>query len=456
MIFKSSIFKAYDIRGIYGIDFDDDFAYQLGLAYSQLRREELGRSDLKIVVGHDMRISSPVLQAELIKGLVAGGVEVIDIGLVSTPTFYFAVAHYHYDGGIQVSASHNPKEYNGFKLVRQLASPIGENSGINDLKNLMLSGEIFPYSVKGKVAQQNNVLADQVIYDVSTINISDIKPCRVVFDTANAMGALYFDELFKQIPQMEVIRMNWVLDGTFPAHEADPYKTENVLELCDKVKTEKADMGVATDGDADRIFFIDNEGEAIEPGITRAILAQIFLAEKPHTTIAYDIRPGRITYDTIIAQGGSPLVTRVGHSLIKEAMIDAGVYFAGESSGHFFLNMEKEGCYEIPGIVFLKLLVELSKEKKTLVEYSKPFKKYSHSGEINLTVTNGQEKIAALKEKYRDGEQNELDGLSVEYQNYWFNVRLSHTEPLLRLNVEAVSREIMEEKKLELLNFLKK
>jgi phosphomannomutase len=456
MIFKSSIFKAYDIRGMYGIDFDDDFAYQLGLAYCQLRREELGRSDLKIVVGHDMRISSPVLQAELIKGLVAGGAEVIDIGLVSTPTFYFAVAHYHYDGGIQVSASHNPKEYNGFKLVRQLASPIGKNSGINDLKNLMLSEEIFPYSVKGKVTQRNNVLADQVIYDVSTINISDIKPCRVVIDTANAMGALYFDELFKQIPQMEVIRMNWVLDGTFPAHEADPYKTEIVLELCQKVQSEKADMGVATDGDADRIFFIDNEGKAIEPGITRAILAKIFLIEKPHTTIAYDIRPGRITYDTIVAQGGSPLVTRVGHSLIKEAMIDAGVYFAGESSGHFFLNMEKEGCYEVPGIVFLKLLVELSKEKKTLAEYSKPFKKYSHSGEINLTVTNGQEKIAALKEKYHDGEQNELDGLSVEYQNYWFNVRLSHTEPLLRLNIEALSREIMEEKKLELLNFLKK
>ncbi len=456
MKYNPSIFKAYDIRGVYGVDFDDEFAYKVGLAYCQLRREELGRSHITVVVGCDMRVSSSSLHAELIKGLVDGGAEVIDIGLASSPTFYFAVAHHHYDGGIQVSASHNPKEYNGFKLVRQLASPIGGDSGINDLKRLIINEELSIFSEKGKCTKREDILVTQVEYDLSHITISDIKPVKVAIDTANAMGALYFDVLAKHIPQLEIIRMNWELDGTFPNHEADPYKKENVQELCKVVLENNTDLGVATDGDADRIFFIDNKAVPIEPGITRAILSKIFLQEKPHSTIAYDVRPGRITYDTIIANSGSPLVTRVGHSLIKEAMIDSGAYFAGESSGHFFLHMEKEGCYEVPGIVFLKLLVELSNNNQSLSDYAKPYYKYFHSGEINLKVTNGQEIIVALKENYSSGDQSELDGLTVEYPDFWFNVRLSNTEPLLRLNLEAVSQEIMQEKQKEILDFIAK
>lgn len=454
MNINPSIFKAYDIRGIYGRDFDDEFAYKLGLAYCKLRREELGRNELTIVAARDMRLSSPMLHEQLIKGLVDGGANVIDIGLASTPTFYFAVVHFKYDGGIQVSASHNPKDYNGFKMVRELASPIGGNSGIADLKRMIIEEEVLAHGSQGKVIKRDDVLAAQVEYDVNFISLNDIKPLKVVIDTANSMGALYFDELAKHLSQLEIIHMNWELDGSFPAHEADPFKPENVIGLGKKVVETKADLGIATDGDADRIFFIDEIGQAIEPGITRAILCKIFLQEKPNATIAYDIRPGKITYDTIVANHGQPLVTKVGHSLIKEAAIDAGAYFAGESSGHFFLNMEREGCYEVPGIVALKLMVELSRSSQKLSDYIKPYQKYISSGEINLEINDGAAAIERLKEMYADGKQNILDGLTVEHEEFWFNVRLSNTEPLLRLNLEAKSREVMEEKRDEILAFL--
>ena len=456
MLFKSSIFKAYDIRGVFGVDFKDDFAYQLGLAYCHLRRTELGHSDLKIVVARDMRLSSQILHSELIRGLQAGGATVIDVGLVPTPTFYFSVAHYKYDGGIMISASHNPKDYNGFKLVRQMASPIGLDSGLSDLLSLMSKGELTPSDEPGELITKNDVIADQVHYDLSYVKTEAIQPFKIIIDTANSMGAVYFDELLKFLPQLTVEKMNWQLDGTFPAHEADPFKLENITELCARVKETQADFGIATDGDSDRIFFIDNNGQQVEPGITRAIMAKIFLQQKAGATIAYDIRPGKITYDTIIENGGQPLVSRVGHTLIKEAMIDTGAYFAGESSGHFFLNMEAEGCYEVPGIVALQLMVEISNSRKTLSQYSQPYKKYWHSGEINLPMKEGAEKMIALREKYPDGTINELDGLSIEYPDFWFNVRLSNTEPLLRLNLEAISKEVMQEKRDEILSYLKK
>jgi phosphomannomutase len=456
MKYNPSIFKAYDIRGVYGRDFNDDFAYQLGLAYCQLRRTEMGRSNFTIVVAHDMRVSSVNLHNELIRGLRAGGATVIDVGLVPTPTFYFSVAHYKYDGGIMVSASHNPKEYNGFKLVRQMASPIGLDSGLSDIQSLLTERVVREVEQAGEVIKKDTVISDQVQFDLQFVDKDSIQPFNIIIDTANSMGAVYFDELLKFLPQLDIKKMNWQLDGTFPAHEADPFKPENVAELCDRIKKDGADFGIATDGDSDRIFFIDDQGKQIEPGITRAILAKLFLQDKPGATIGYDIRPGKVTYDTIIENGGKPLVSRVGHTLIKEAMIDTGAYFAGESSGHFFLNMESNGCYEVPGIVALKLMVELSKTKQTLSEYSKPYYKYFHSGEINLPVNDGYKKIISLKEIYQDAEISEFDGLSIEYPDFWFNVRVSNTEPLLRLNLEARTKEIMEQKRDEVLRFLKK
>jgi len=454
MTLNQSIFKAYDIRGIYGRDLDDEFAYKLGLAYCHLRREESNRDNFTFVVGRDMRLSSLSLHKNLVKGLIEGGADVIDVGLVATPTFYFSVAHYKYDGGIMISASHNPADYNGFKLVRQMASPISENSGLKDLQKIINENSLLPYSKIGKIIVKENVIKDHVNYDLAMVDTSKIKPFKIVFDSANAMGSLYFEELFKSLPQISLEKMNWDLDGTFPNHEADPFKAENVKELSEKVVSMNYDLGISTDGDSDRVFFIDEEGAAIEAGVMRAILCKLFLRDKPGATICYDIRPGKITYDTIIENKGTPLVTRVGHSLIKEAMIDSGAYFAGESSGHFILNMVEEGCYEVPGIVVLKLLIDLSKENIKLSDYIKPYKKYYHSGEISFKVDAIDEKINLLREKFNDQQPNELDGLSYTYPEVWFNIRKSNTEPLSRISIEGIAKEPVEKIKNEIIKII--
>jgi phosphomannomutase len=454
MPINPKIFKAYDIRGVYDADFDDAFAYQLGLAFAHFRQSELGRSDLKLVVARDMRLSSPALHQNLIQGLIDAGIEVIDIGLASTPTFYFAVAHYGYDGGIQVSASHNPAEYNGFKLVRQRALPIGEGTGMEQIKDLILNGNLTKAELVGSVTLKSGVIADQVDHDLTLVDISQIKSLKIVIDTANAMGATMFDLLFEKLPQVTIVKMNWNLDGSFPAHEADPFKYENVASLCQRVKEEGADLGITTDGDADRIFFVTEDGQAVEAGITRAILCQLFLTERPGAKIAYDIRPGRITRDTIIANGGVPILTRVGHSLIKVQAIAEGAYFAGESSGHFFLNMT-EGCYEVPMIVTLRMLIELSRANQKFSDYILPLQKYYHSGEINSQVADPRSKLAEIKARYHDGQLTELDGISIEYPDFWFNVRSSNTEPLLRLNLEARDQLTMESKRDEILSIIR-
>lgn len=451
---NAQIFKAYDIRGIYQQDFDEDLAYKLGKAYVKLRQQELGRENITVVSARDMRLSSESLQASVIKGMVEAGAAVININLASTPTFYFAVAHYGYDGGIQVSASHNPAQYNGFKMVRERALPIGEGNGMEEIKALVLGADLPAASLAGSVTDKVGVIADQVAHDLEHVDLASIKPMTIVIDTANAMGATFFDELFAKLPQIKLIKMNWPLDGTFPVHEADPFKHENMISLCERVVAEKADLGISTDGDADRIFFTTEGGEAVEAGITRAILCQIFLAERPGAKIAYDIRPGRITPDTIISHGGTPIITRVGHSLIKAQAIAEGAYFAGESSGHFFLNLP-EGCYEVPMIVALKIMSELSKSGQTFGEYIKPYQKYFHSGEINSTVADPKSKIEEIRSKFASGKQSELDGITVEYDDYWFNVRASNTEPLLRLNLEATTKEKMEEKRDELLELIR-
>lgn len=451
---NSGIFKAYDIRGIYGQDYDEEMAYQLGLAYCQMRKQELpDKVKLQIVVGADMRLSSPQLKPKLIQGLIDGGVDVIDIGLASTPTFYFAVANFGYDGGLLVSASHNPKEYNGFKMVRSKAVPISKDTGMFVLRDLVIGGNLPKAEVSGTVIKKDDVLSEQIKYDLSFADLSKIKNFKIAIDPANSMGATYFDEMFKNF-SAEIIKINWDLDGSFPAHEADPFKDENLQQLSEKVREVGADLGIATDGDGDRIFFIDNEGNPVEPGITRAILCKIFLRENPGAKICYDIRPGKITRDTIEENGGVPIVTRVGHSLIKEQAIKESAVFAGESSGHFFLNMAN-GCYEVPVIVTLKILEELSNSGLTFAEYVKPYKRYFHSGEINSRVEVMSIKIEELKNKYSDGEINELDGITITYDDFWFNVRGSNTEPLLRLNLEAKTKELMEQKRDEVLGLIR-
>lgn len=453
MTTNPKVFKTYDLRGVYKEDFDEDLAYRLGLAFCRLRRTELGRDNLSVVAAHDMRQSSPELHQALIRGLMDGGAQVFDIGLASTPTFYFAVAHYGYDGGIQVSASHNPKEWNGFKLVRERALPIGEDTGLKDIKALVFAETLSPVSERGILEVKEGVVGDQVAHDLGYADVAKLKPMKIVVDPANGMGAQYFEELFIHLPG-EVIKMNWELDGSFPGHPADPFKPENIAPLCQKVLEQKADFGIATDGDADRIFFVDNAGRAVEPGIVRAVLSKIFLTERPGSKIAYDIRPGKITPDTIIAQGGVPVITRVGHSLIKAQAVKEGCFFAGESSGHFFLNMP-EGCYEVPMIAALKIWADLCESGLTMAEYIKPYQKYFNSGEINFQVEDPAKVLVEIKRRYADGHISELDGVSVEYPDFWFNVRGSHTEPLVRLNLEATSQEIMASKRDEISGLIK-
>lgn len=452
MKLNPEIFKAYDIRGIYGEDFDDDMAYMLGRAYVELRKEETDRDNFKFVVASDMRLSSPQLKENLIKGIIDGGAEVIDIDLASTPTFYFAVAYYNYDGGIIVSASHNPKEYNGFKIVREKALPVSKDTGILILKDKILKNHFPKPEQIGVVTKKEGVIEDQINYDLNFAKEKSIKPLKIVVDPANAMGSQYIKELFKHLP-CELIKINFKLDGSFPAHEADPFKLENLVQLKEKVLESGADLGIATDGDGDRIFFLDEKGELIEPGITRAILCQLFLQDKPGSKIAYDIRPGKITEDIILEHGGKPIVTKVGHSLIKEHAIKEGAYFAGESSGHFFLNMNI-GCFEVPCIVILKLLVAFSEANISVSKFAEPYKRYFHSGEINNKVKNPDEIIEKIKYKYSDGKLTELDIITIEYDDYWFNVRKSNTEPLLRFTLEARSKKIMEEKRDEILKII--
>lgn len=451
-----NIFKAYDIRGIYGQDLDEKTAYLLGQVYVQLRKYDGKTDKMNIVVAGDMRLSTPLLKESLIKGIISAGADVIDIGIASTPTFYFAVAYFNYDGGIIVSASHNPKEWNGFKIVREKAVPVSGETGIYRLRELALSDSSVSQEVEllkiGKIIKNDTVLKNQIEHDLQFADLNKIKPLKIVADTANGMGAQYIAALFKHL-SCELIEMNFELDGTFPAHEADPLKEKNMEELKKKIIEIKADLGIAIDGDGDRIFFVDDQGKTISQSIIRGILSKIFLREKPGSKICYDIRPGRITRDMIEENGGIPIVTRVGHSLIKEQALKEGAYFAGESSGHFFLNMDI-GCFEVPTIIILKLLREFSENGQPVSEYIKPYQKYFHSGEINSVVKDKEKIFQAILDKYADAQINKLDGITVEYPDFWFNVRDSNTEPKLRLNLEAVNRKKMEEKRDEVLNII--
>jgi len=444
-MFPENVFKAYDIRGVYPNELDEELVYRIGRAFTFLRQKELKRNTVKLVAGHDMRLSSPSLFSALRKGVIDQGGELIDIGLSSTPTFYFAVAYFKYDGGILVTASHNPKEYNGLKLVREESKPVGKGMGMEELKELVREDKLVTAATQGKVVEHNSVGKEEIEVVKQWADFSQIKAFKIVLDTANSMGITYLDPLFFDLSQVEVVRMNNMLDGSFPSHQPDPFQEKNVKDLCERVKSENADLGIATDGDGDRIFFVDNEGELIEPAIVRGIMARIFLRTNPGAVICYDIRPGKITEDLILESGGRPSVTRVGHSLIKEQMLREGAVFGGESSGHFFVQFPF-GTFESPLIITVKFLQELSESGLTAAEYVRPLKRYFHSGEINYTVKEKNTAFARLREKYHDAKISELDGLTFTYSDWWFNVRGSNTEPLLRLNLETRARSLLSEK----------
>ncbi|MBI4117656.1 MAG: phosphomannomutase/phosphoglucomutase [Parcubacteria group bacterium] len=447
-----SIFKSYDIRGVYPSELDENNAHQIAKAFFSLIKKENPRKNLKLVVGRDMRLSSPQIHERVIAALVESGAHVIDVGLVSTPTFYFAVSYYGYDGGILVSASHNPKQYNGLKMVRSKALPISGDSGIYWMRDLCKGEKFLSSKRQGSLEKKEDVLQKQVEVELAYGAPEKIRDFTIVLDGSNAMGSQYLDALFGHLP-CKLIKLNFELDGNFPVHEADPFKDENNRQIQEKVKETEADLGIVTDGDGDRIFFIDNLGKTIDPALIRGLMAKILIRKHPGAKICYDIRPGKITRDMILESGGVPCITKVGHSLIKEQGIKEGAIFAGESSGHFFMKME-HGFYEAPMIVILKLLEEFSQSSMPISEYLAPYQRYFHSGEINFKVSDKEKVMKAVEERYSDGQKNMLDGLTVEYSDFWFNIRPSNTESVLRLNLEAVSEAIMKAKKSEIISII--
>lgn len=444
---EPSIFKAYDIRGTYPAQINADVAYAIGRAFAALlAAEQHEGSTLRVAVGRDMRLSSPELTERLIAGLSESGVDVENIGLVSTPTFYFGVAHSGYDGGVQVSASHNPKEWNGFKLVRKNAKPVSGKNGILAMRE-MIENDTFPTAPDrpGTYRERNDILAAEIEEQISHApSHGPERPLKIAIDPASAMGALDMHAFFENSPH-QLIWLNDVLDGTFPAHPADPMVPENLAQLKKAVIENNCDLGIASDGDGDRYFFIDEKGNVLPQEIQRGIISQLELKKHPGATIVYDARPGRITKDMVEASGGKGVLAPVGHSLIKEIMLAEDSVFGAESSGHYFFKLPY-GTFEAPLVLVSEFLEWLSAKKLSLSELVAPYKRYSNSGEINTRLADrdaGTAVIERIKKQYEDGQQSFIDGLSVEYPDYWFNVRLSNTEPLIRFIVEAKNEAMM-------------
>ena len=448
---NEGVFKAYDIRGIYPTEIDEDFAYKLGCGYAAFVLEK-NPSAKTVVLSSDMRLSSPALRAEVERGLLDSGMNVIDIGLSSTPTFYFAVAYYGYDAGIQVSASHNPKQWNGFKMVLKGGFPVSKNTGILRIKENMLNGVCVKSGERGIVHKEENVLEDLANEQLANVDLAKIGKFKIVIDAANAMGSPDMEEFFKHVPA-EVVKINFDLDGNFPSHESDPMKEENVALLKEEVVKNGADFGIAIDGDADRYFLVDEKGAVLPLEILLAMMAKEELKIYPGSPICYDVRCGKTPLDIITEMQGDPVLTPVGHSLIKEIMLENDAVFGGESSGHFYYR-EHYGTFEMPFVLLTRFLALLSAEEKTFSEMAAPYKRYAGSGEINRKVADTQATLARIKETYKDGKIVEIDGVSVEYPDYWFNVRASNTEPLIRLNLESKSKELTDEKVQEVLKVI--
>ncbi len=455
MQIPEGIFKSYDIRGIYPAELNEENIVSITRAvYKFLLGSSENSKGLKIVVGQDMRLSSPSLFEVVSKTLTEVGAEVIDIGVVSTPTFYYAVFSGGYDGGIQISASHNPKDYNGLKMVKN--SPkglikIGKSTGMEDIKKMSLEGVNLDDSKKGIITKKEGILDDEVNNAIKIAGNPKVDKFKIVADAANAMGATYIDALFKKVPG-ELIKMNFELDGTFPAHQPDPLQFDTLKDLQAKVLDVGADLGLAPDGDGDRLFFIDEKGQIVSASLITALVARELLNDHPGETVLADIRYILTPKKIIEESGGKFILTKVGHAFITEKMHETGAIFGGESSGHYFFRETGNAESQIP--IILTVLKVMTRENRKLSEIIEGVKRSKESGEINFRVKNPQEILTALKEQYKKGELNDLDGVAISYPDWRFSVRTSNTEPLLRLNVEADVSGDIDSKKEELVNFI--
>jgi phosphomannomutase len=440
-----SIFKAYDVRGIYPDQLDEGLAYKIGRALVKYLKPK------KVAVGRDMRLSSPSLLDKLTSGIIDGGADVVDIGLVSTDCLYFAVGRYGYDAGVMITASHNPPEYNGFKMCKKDAVPLSGESGIDQIKKLVLEDKFSssPKSGKTKKVDLDDAYVEHIL---SFVNQNKIKPFKIVIDAGNGMAGKIIPKLFSQLP-CRVIPMFFELDGSFPHHLASPIEPQNIAPLRERVLKEKADLGAAFDGDADRMFLVDENANPLGGDMVTALVAKNLLKKEKGATILYNLICSKAVPEIIEKEGGRAVRTRVGHALIKPLMKHYNAVFGGEHSGHFYF---RNNWFADSGLIALLVCLELiSEENRPLSALVKSIDPYFRSGEINSRVENIPGKLKEIEDHYSQGKIDHLDGLTVDFGDWWFNLRPSNTEPLLRLNVEANSPVILDQKKKEVLQLIR-
>ncbi len=454
---QEGIFKAYDVRGLYGEQMDATTNFLVGRAFARVLADLRGKEpgELVVGVGRDMRLQAPEMAGAMRDGLLTEGADVVDVGMVGTEMLYWTVGDRGLDGGAMITASHNPKAYTGVKLVREGALALSGDTGITAIRDLILAGlgDAPGASLHGE-ASEIDVYEDFWEAAMGFIDAGSIKPMKVVVDGGNGMAGKMVGPLLEKLP-IELISTYWVPDGNFPDHEPNPLLPENREFIIEKVKAEGADVGIAWDGDADRCFFIDDNGEFVDGDFLTALLGKLILAKVPGADILYDVRASRAVPDTVSAHGGTAHVNRVGHAFMKRAMREQGAEFAGEVSGHYyFREFYNADSGTIPALLVLELL---SKEGRPLSELVGDLRsEYFISGEINSTVDDGEAKMKEIAAAHPDAEISWLDGVSVDYDDWHFNVRPSNTEPLLRLNLESlVSREDMEAKRDEMLAMIR-
>jgi phosphomannomutase len=447
-VLDPTVFKAYDVRGLYPSELDEQGAYAIGRAYVEQFEPR------RIAVGRDVRLSSPSMAAALIEGAADGGADVLDIGMVGTEMVYFAVGELALDGGVMVTASHNPKEYTGMKIVRRGALPVGGESGLLDVRDRALRADWREVPVRGFVTEED-IWEGFVTRVLSFVDPDAIRPVRVVIDTANGMAGAMLPPVLERLPQVDAVRCYFDLDGTFPNHEPNPLLPENREFIIGKTLEENADFGVAYDGDADRCFFVDDLGDFVPGDFITALFAESILAKEPGGRVIYDLRASWAVPETIEAAGGVPLINRVGHAFIKQRMRDDDAVFAGEVSAHYYFRDFSQADSGV--IPFLLMLELVSLRGRKLSEILAPFRsRYFITGEINTPVSDVALKLQELKERFgREGRVSHLDGISIDADDWHLNVRPSNTEPLLRLNLEARSPELMASKRDEVLALIR-
>ena len=447
-----SIFKAYDIRGVYPDSLDEGAARDIGRAYVNY----LGLSGSRVVVGRDMRLSGEALESAFIKGVTEAGADVLDLGLVSTDALYFAVGHLQEPGGAMITASHNPKQYNGFKLCREDAIALSGDEGIKQIRDLITSGKLLEANEYAGSVEVGDVAEDYATHCLSFIEQDGLRPLKIVVDAGNGMAGKMLPPIFERLPNVQMVPMYFELDGNFPNHPPSPIEPENTEALRERVVAEGADFGAAFDGDADRCFVVDEKSGIIAGDILATLVAKNVLEKEPGATIIYSAVCSKAFPELVRREGGNPIRTKAGHSIIKPQMRKHDAAFGGEHSGHFYF---RDNYFADSGIIALLTVAELvGRQDGPLSELLAPIDPYVRSGEINSEVEDQDATMKKVEEHYAERDSpniDHLDGLTVDFGGWWFNLRPSNTEPLLRLNVEARDRETMERERDELLGLIR-